>query len=311
VEGKIAQTLDSPNASDPRHTIRAGWLDSEEWKFQPAKADPGKTLVSVYGQSFAFRVADRALALNPSLQIRRLGGPAAPLSHSVAALARDLPRHSPDVVVLGVLASSLTAINNLSMLGRTFESPAPYTFPDLSNHSGAGSTPEFLNFAEFSASFRAKDARWGRFRSQVLAREPGVDGFAFDQTPLDHSLLVRFIRRGWVTHLESNAFLGPTDLQKAAARQALAQAVALTQARQIPLVVLLFHDQGQGQVLDALLADPAKAGGATVISSSSYFSSDNPSNYLPDSHFTPVNDEILASALNQQLGKIAINKPAH
>lgn len=303
IEGKLAQRLTTVDAPAPNDVVRAGWLDPNDWSDKPAHRLPEHPLIAVYGQSFAFRAVRDAADRTPQLAWRLIGGPAAPFNHSVGAMLLDLPSIEPDVVVIGVLASSLLHINSMAMLRASFESPAPYTFPIWDPRTRGLTVPAISSYPAFAQAFVQRGTAWQSYRSLAQSTDSGLDDFTLDETALDRSFMVRLIRRGWVTH-QSQPVGEARDVvaaRDAAAHGLLNLAVQAAQARNIPLVLMLFNDAGQTGVLDQLLFEKARSLGVTVISSTSFFSSLDPSNFVSDGHFTPANDALMGQALAEAL----------
>lgn len=324
VEGKLQQSL----GADGRGTdmvAQAGWLDPSQWHNEPcAVAAADCRLVAVYGQSFALRAARALEQLDQQVQLRLVAGPAAPLAHSYAAYRADVAGSPARVVVIGVLASSLVRSSQLSMTAGTFEYPAPYTYPrfTLDGQTLHEQTPLIQTYPQFVQAWVERGAQWHDFRDQLMAYSPGLDPFAWNGGWSDASVLVRLVRRAWVTSHDSTdaALRNAQGLSPAfaaelpVAQRLLVQAQQLAQQRHQQLIVLLLNDRGYARWLDIGLRSALQSQGLTVLSSSDYFSSLNMNNFELDGHFIPTADQRIARALHQSiaptLGLGALSPPA-
>jgi len=295
VEGKLAAILGA-GTSAPNSVVAAGWLDPMAWKALPAhKATPDQTLVAVYGQSFAFRALEHARSAQPKLVLRKIGGPAAPLSHSYAAYQLDKGSHQADVVVIGVLASAIGKSGSISGLAFSFENPTPFTFPSYSLQNGqlVAEAPELGTEKAFRSAFAQRGEAWARFAQQLHDHNPSLDGFTFQQSVLDRSALIRLARRGWVS--SKNAELPSTvaDQLPLAARM-LTDISQHTRATNARLIVLLLQDKGSDPLVSQSLAPLLRARGIAVVDSADFINPKDPRNFVSDGHFTPEGDKRLA-----------------
>jgi hypothetical protein len=311
VEGKLTQLI-GQDGQGANAIVSAGWLDPALWAGKVAQASDEKhTLVAVYGQSFAMQVATQAARSNPGWQLRTIGGPAAPLSHSYAAYQLDKDQRKAQVVVVGILASALARSSSLSGLSFTFESPAPYTFPRYTRSAGGlqAHWPALRTEAQFRKAFADQGDAWVTFERELLAANPAMDRFQFQGGGGDASALVRLARRGWVSArvAELKAAHGEKGLASdllAEADVAKAQLLSLQQetaSRGEKLVILLLQDQGYDHALTRAFGDFFKTHHIAVVDSSDLINSRNPGNFLPDGHFTASCNAKLAEALTSAL----------
>lgn len=304
IEGKLLEIL-GPQADRPNAVVKAGWIDPVQWR-QTLPATPAEgrdTLVAVYGQSFAFQAVEAMAALDGRVTSRLLGGPAAPVSHSYAAYRADASLRKADVVVVGILASSLAKSGSMSGLSWTFESPAPYTFPKFFLQGGElKEIPSLLSTeADFRTAFAARGPAWRAFKDQLRAQDQGFDGFVFNQSVLDHSVLARLVRRGWVAsqHYELNPSEPGSDPggQVAVANVLLQRIQALAAAQQERLVVVLFQDRAAEISLAQALGPALDQLGVTYLSTERLFSSQDPANFVADGHYSEEANGLIAQAL--------------
>jgi hypothetical protein len=310
VEGKLAQAITEERK--PGSLLSAGWIDPELLKSVSSERKEGTDLtLAVYGQSFSMQAAHAAVALDGKITLRGFGGPGAPPNHSYAGYQADTPFRKADVVVFGVLSSSVPDMGSMSGLIWQFESPAPFTFP---RYHVAGSTlteerPVIRSEAEFRDAFGKQTPLWQQFKAQLKASDRGYSAFVFDQSPIDRSAIVRLVRRGWVAHNEaydqgvydSHTGFNTKAEEVQVLRTMLAELSRQTQARGERLVVLLLHTRGQSDHLHQAIGPALDTAKIDYISTHTLFSANDPTNFLPDGHYVPAANQKLARALVSKL----------
>jgi hypothetical protein len=312
VEGKLSQMVSG--VRDGR-ILSAGWIEPEQLKQLPGTPEPGKDLlVAAYGQSFTLNAVNAAAALDSGMTLRPVGGPGAPASHSYWSYRVDAPLRKADVVVFGVLSSTVGHLSSISGLIPMFGNPAPFTFPRYRVVAGKleEELPLIRSEAEFRAAFSGRSPKWLDFRRQLATADKGYDGFTFSESWIDASTVGRLIRRGWVAHHQGyddgvyspeNGFDADSD-EVRTLRQILLETHALSRSRGERLIVLLLHTQGHGDRLHAVLKDTLEGARIEYISTHSLFSANDPANFLPDGHYVaPAND-----ALSRKLQELVRRK---
>ena len=308
VEGKLAQALTEERKKGS--LLSAGWIDPELLKSVSSERKEGTDLtMAVYGQSFSMQAANAAVALDGKITLRGFGGPGAPPNHSYAGYKADTPFRRADVVVFGVLSSSVPDMGSMSGLLWQFESPAPFTFPryHLVGDRLTEDEPLIRSEAQFREAFGKPE--WSRFKAQLAASDRGYDWFVFDKSPLDRSAIVRLVRRGWVAHHEaydegvydSHAGFNPKAEEVQVLKAMLADLSRRTQERGERLVVLLLHTRGQSDHLYRAIGPALDAAKIDYISTHTLFSANDPTNFLPDGHYVPASNQKLAKALLQKI----------
>ena len=86
-------------------------------------------LVATYGMSFSNNVSRAMKTIDPRITLRLIAGPSAPPNYSFAAYNLDRGQHKADVVILGILASSVPGMSSITGMTWGSEVPAPFTFP--------------------------------------------------------------------------------------------------------------------------------------------------------------------------------------
>lgn len=305
IEGKLSDAV-GPMADKANPIVHAGWIDPEQWRALPARAaGDANLLIAVYGQSFAGMAAETMQQADGHMTLRVIGAPAAPLSHSFAAYRADAALRKADVVVVGVLASSLAKSGSISALSWTFESPAPYTFPRFSLQDGklTEMAPLIRTENEFRRAFRARGAAWQDFKRQLILYDEGYDRLAFDQSVLDRSALARLMRRGWVANSQhyglKDTAAGIDTAQIQVAVELLRKLREMTSASGERLIVMLLHDRGSGQSLHEALGASLEKLSISHVSTHNLFSSRDSANFVADGHFSEPANKLLAQALLQ------------
>lgn len=309
VEGKLAQML--AGVRDAR-ILGAGWVDEAIQGQLPAVRDAGTDLLlAAYGQSFTMNAVNRAAEIDRRLTLRLVGGPGAPASHSYWAYERDVALRKADVVVFGVLSSTVGQMSSMSGLISMFENPAPFTYPRyrIVEDRLQAELPVIRSEAQFREAFSARSAQWQSFKRQLAASDKGYDAFIFEESWLDASVVGRMVRRGWVAHnrgydvgvFAADSGFDPGSEEVRVLRRLLLELDAQARSRGERLIVLLLHTKGHGDRLHAVLKDTLEEAHIEYLSSHSVFSANDPSNFVPDGHYTLAANDALARALRDRI----------
>jgi len=312
IEAKLEETTQLPKDAPDARILSAGWLDPTQWSDLPEHPSPGADkLLALYGQSFAFNVTHAAMDMDGHLSLRGIGGPAAPPDHSYAAYLADPGNAHADMVIFGILASSVARMGSMTGMDWTFEHPAPFTFPRYRLEDGhlQAEVPVFQTERQFRDAFAERGATWQSFKKQLARSDRGFDPVTFDRTWLDQSQIALLMRRGWASHSQDyNAGVFDPARGYAAESEPIRVLKALlvdlgrrTRARGQRLIVLLEQDQGYGDALHRALGPTLAAAQIEYISSHSLFSADDPRNFQPDGHYTLGANELFAKELLRRL----------
>ena len=177
----------------------AGWFDPELWKklnIPVSRTSDKDLLIAIYGMSFSTDVGTAMEEMDSRLMIRGIAGPAAPPNYSFAAYNLDRGKHQADVVILGLLASSVKGLRTLNGMTWQFEGPAPYTYPRYFLEDGKlkAVSPTVMSLAQLRAALQNKQ-QWNAFVNQLKEQDQFFNGFIFQKKWLDNSVIIRLIRR--------------------------------------------------------------------------------------------------------------------
>lgn len=313
VEAKLRRMVGKGEA-DTAVVAYAGWLDEQVIK--PNERLPEKMRVAVYGQSFAFQIAEALQRKDDRFQVvARLGGPSAPLSHSYAAYRADNSKNSADLVIVGVLASSLPRLVSLTNTTTWFESPTPFTYPRYRLHKDilVSSEPLVATLSDLRLAL-SDPVVWQAFASQLRRDDAAYNALVFESDIFDYSTLGRLLRRGYgQRHLQAverryhqrSGFTnrdGLLDITKAL----VADIARIAAERGQTLCVLLIHDKGFDDHLASALSSFLDSKGITFFSSHLLAPPSDSSNFLIDGHFTEEINNKLATGLVEVLRKHGI-----
>lgn len=305
LESKLRRMIGREDAQ-AAPVARAGWLDPTDW---PADAPPpeGRGRVTVYGQSFTYAIGESLATLEPAFEFRARGGPAAPVSHLVAIHDVDRRRTASDIVILGVLASSLRGVDAATGATWMFESPYPYTYPRW-RPDGDSLRAEWPGVTSLSALRVAlAEPRTTRaWRDELARTDDWFSPLIFDASPLDASVVVRLLRRAWgqraqrmhVARLHDRHGFREESGVPEVARRLVRRFAANARADGALPVVVLVHDRGYGDHLSRALAPALRQDSIPAISTADWVRPDDPANFVGDGHFSGAANRRLAIALH-------------
>jgi hypothetical protein len=301
-EAKISRQLGATDQTSAP-IARAGWLDDMQNSAKLSSSTAAQHhLIALYGMSFVQHVGEAMQAVDPSLELRMLLGPAAPPNHSFAAYQRDRGQQA-DVVIFGILASSVKAMDAMSGMTWTTDFPPPFTFPKYQvQNSQLEATMPLVNSLPQLRQAEQNPQQWQAFVAQLQQHDRFFDPFTFHHNWLDNSAIVRLLRRSWAKNHQDqvmrqihdqNGF--KSDWQQAAVLKQMVQEFAAT-ARQdgkLP-IVLLFNDRGYADHLYQLLQPTLAAANIPYVSTHEIAPATDGRNFVSDGHFTKEVDQKIA-----------------
>ncbi|MDF5713194.1 MAG: hypothetical protein PUP93_04740 [Rhizonema sp. NSF051] len=311
LEGKISQMVGPTDESSSAIAV-AGWLDPELWKklnLATRPANKEDLLVAIYGMSFSNHVGEAMKEINPKITLRMIAGPAAPPNYSLGAYKLDMGRHQADVVMMGILASSVKGLTTLNGMTWQFEGPAPYTYPKYFLEDGKLKeiVPTVTSLAQLRDTFHSSQQR-DVFLAQLQENDQFFDSFLFNRNFLDNSTLIRLIRRAWAQrhqkevekqiHTSKGFTEYPTQILRA-----MVTDFALTAVKEHKLpIVLLFNDRGYDDHLFRALEPTLKSAAIPYVSTHNIAPASNLANFIPDGHFVKSVDQQIAKAVFKLIG---------
>lgn len=305
MEGRLRRMTRADPAQTAPITL-AGWYQPQVAVDRPAK--PGGTRVTIYGMSHAVRLADALQRTSQRFSARSVGAPGATTNWSFGAYRRDAHRRESKVAVLAIMSSTLPNITSMTPMTWNISFPLPYTEDRYVLTGGKLGVvrPPYESFADYVATLN-DPARWAAALRLFKRYDPSYDAFLLERTPLDHSTLVRMVRRAWSNRrdreasdkvLTARGFNADSEAVRLANAIVAAFAAQARAEGQVP-VIYVVNNYGYGDQLRRALQATLDRDHIPYLSSDSVVNPNDPSNYLSDTHFTDANDDRLAVALDR------------
>ena len=251
VPGKLAQWEATPNT--PGNLYKVAWksqgLALSKQLFSH-ETDGTKSVLRVYGMSFVNHIVDAAVFQHPGLKVDKHSGPGAPPNYTYSFFMDDRAnRREGDIVLLGILSSSVPAMAALSNRTWAFEQPAPFTYPVYhpEGDSDLSRTDPLVRSLADQRGLVTDPHAAAVWEDQMRS----VDGFysaaAFALPWLDASPLMRLARRSLaqstINHTKKQIVANPEGSPYAYGpvlrRMARKFADVARSDRQVPIVVLV------------------------------------------------------------------------
>jgi len=302
VPGKLARWQAEPDLRD--NLFDVSWRDAllaasaEGFRAE----DPGRgPVIRSYGMSFTDNILHAAAEQDPTLVWDRHSGPGAPPNFTYAMVEDDAPsRRAGDVVVFGILASSVPALAAFSNRSWAFEQPAPLTYPIYRPEGDGLARIDPLIASEAAERALASDPDAARAWADQMARE---DAFyapqTFGLTWADRSPFLRLVRRSLATaHVTKterailDRRLYPYDVVLVRMIETFAETVRTND--QYPVVMLVqTRDPGDADLLR--MAKPVLDRlDIPYFATAEHADPRDISGFLPDGHYRPEVDAIFA-----------------
>ena len=295
VEAKVRRTVGQTDETTAPIGL-AGWLDPDMWKEYPTKAEKtdGK-LVAAYGMSFAHHIAEAYRELEPNVTLRKVGGPGAPLNHSYAAYIMDRERHEADVVMIGILASSVCCISTVSGTTSNFERPYPFSFPKyiMGENGPEPLWPPVLTLADLRSAMK-NDAEWDLYIDFLSEHDPYYSTLLYHANLSDISPTLRMLRRAWFQHIhlayldqvhDHNGYNEEADFVPVLKALVIDFAKTAREDGRLPVIALI-HNIGFDDHLYKILGDTLEQNDVPYISTHTIAPAADPANIIEGGHFT-------------------------
>jgi hypothetical protein len=310
-EAKLRRmTGNSAQTSAP--ITQAGWYQPIVVEDAPNR--PGANVVTFYGMSHSVRLANALNRTSQRYAARSVGAPGATANWSYGAFQRDLGGGKSKAVVLSIMSANLPMIDTMSPMTWNVSFPMPYTEDRYYETNGRLIVvhPPFQSFDQYLATFH-DPVKWAAARRIIAANDTMYDSFLIRESVLDHSSIVRLIRRAYEQRLERQARsqvftrggFNAASEQVRVANGIVRDFAADARSHGLIPVVFIANNLGYSDSLYRSLKGTLEAEHIPFLNSAAVVSPDDPRGYLPDSHFTDANDDRLARALAAVIDRAA------
>lgn len=310
VEGKIVRMI-SDNDTNAHNLAKAGWFKSrEENPGLPAGRRTTRN-VYVYGMSFSRHIGKILSQIDPGLNVKFFDGPGASLNHSYAYYELTRPHEKGDVVILGILASSLPLLTTMTHMTSHFESPSPHFYPRYRIDDSNKIVKDEIKIKSLSELRRimSDTETWGETKQALARYDAFYDPIIFEKDFLDHSVYFRLVKRAWGQRVlalnynryhDLNGYKNEDGLIDLAQRLVSEFADRVRSDGAIPYLIL-FNDRGYDDHLYQVLKPILTGKDIPYYSTHRRFAATNLANFISDGHFKPVIDIEIAKEVHRQL----------
>lgn len=303
VPGKIDHWDRSPGT--PGNLLEIAWRPGlmAQSAQQFAAGDPAPTLRS-YGMSFTQQLVDAARRIDPGLRTDDHAGPGAPPNFVYSVFLDDrASRRAGDVVIFGILSSSVPALASFSNRTWVFEQPAPFTYPIFRPDPAGGLTrldPAVAAFADM-----ADPAKVSAFDIQMRTEDGLWTPEAFALPGLDVSPFARLLRRALATGaidareaaITAHPERGQMPWAEVLRRMVREVARISREDGQIPLIVLVQARDLSSPALREALVPLLEAENIPYLATDTVADPRDAAAYLPDGHLTRAVNDALAGRM--------------
>jgi hypothetical protein len=305
IEAKLRRAV-GPTDETSSPLMLAGWIERDVTKAPPVPApSPGGLVVSSYGMSFSNQVVEGLAEVDPRIQLRLFGGPGAPVNHAYATYERDRVNKS-NVVILGILGSSVQGLATNNGMTWRFEGPAPFTYPRYFQETEGlrAEWPMVRSLEDFRARL-ADPAGWEAYVSELRATDAFYNTFLFRHDVSDQSALIRLVRRAVAQRWQSSkaaeihgpsGFVLENPLINSLREIVSAFAANARREGKMP-IALLIQDQGYRDHVYRALEPVLTRDQIPYLSTHTICPDSDPRNFLPDGHFTHDANRKISQAL--------------
>ncbi|OCX66421.1 hypothetical protein BFP70_05210 [Thioclava sp. SK-1] len=315
VPGKIALWQATPG--QPGDMTNVSWRDEILAKSRAEFATEDSTSVlRVYGMSFVDQIARAAQKVDPALIVDLHSGPAAPPNFTYAMAQDDrVNRRAGDVVIWGVLSSSVPAMASYSNRVWQFEQPAPFTYPVYHPDSTGLRRQDPVLTTQAQQHLLATDPDLQRAWDRQLHDTDALYVPAAFMWPwLDISPFARLIRRALVTgeiadrkaRIIAQPKAGPYPYQNVLQGMALNLAQQARADGQILIVVLAQTGDPRDVDLLALLGPFLEQHGIPYLATAKVQDPRDARAFIPDGHYTDAVNARFGAAVVDLLNRLGM-----
>ena len=318
IEAKLFRIVGSDD-SNAASLARAGWFEPNplEQTLKLGRTQGSKKNIYIYGMSFSNHIGEIISQYDESLNVMMFAGPGAPLSHSYTYYQKHRPHHQGDIVILGILASSLPRMNTLTHMTASFESPAAHFYPRYRLDVDNKLLEDSVKIDSLSELRRIMydDVRWCGIKRKLEENDAFYDSTLFVYNLTDASIFARLLKRAWgqkhqlqvmQTYHDNNGFKNTDRLVDLSQLLVTKFATQVRDDGAIPFVIL-FNNRGFSDHLFDILKPVLDQNNIPYYSTHSDFPAEELSNFIPDGHFTPQIDYKIAMSVLSAVERIQKN----
>jgi hypothetical protein len=310
VPGKIKKWHEVKNVKG--NLLDVAWLPNLVEESSVAFADEhySKPVIRTYGFSFVNHIMKQLVSINDQYPWDAHAGPGAPPNFTFSAFENDREnRKSGDIVILGVLSSSLTGMAALSNQTWAFEQPAPFTYPiyTIEESKLAKTEPVVYDLQDQLRVFNDDQAK-SEWYQQLAEHDKFFSPITYGMVWLDNSPFVRLVRRtlakSHIQSIKSNILESQEyDYKNILGAMFKSFAEKARKDGQLPIVMLIQSNKPDDPNLLALYKQVLEQEKITYFSTENYFSPKDTSGFLPDGHYKQHVDTLFAEELLKLLDK--------
>lgn len=312
VPGKLEKWEHNPEARGNLYDVawRADQLSDVD-QVNTLSEPQGAPVIRSYGMSFVNNILRKAVEQSPEIMWDAHAGPGAPPNYTYAYFEDDgANRNAGDIVVLGILSSSIPAMTAHSNSTWVFEQPAPFTYPIYEPSNGQLNRVDPI--VETAASHRAlasDPAKKRMWYDQLSENDPFFDKRVYGFPQLDASPFIRLVRRSWATsHIattEAEILRGGGYPFAEALRLMISEFAATARADEQFPVVMLIQSNDPRDVDLLKLAQPTLAQyDIAYLATAELHNPQDPSGFEPDGHFKSDIDQIFSNRFLELIAPI-------
>jgi hypothetical protein len=320
VEGKLAR-MTRPSDDQSAPILLTGWLREPDIRiFSYVQDTAHNPVITVYGMSHSVLLAEDMAKVDHTFVVRSFGAPGAVPTWSYAAFLMDKEQFPSDVAVLAIMTKGVPLIATTSGTTNHFDSVWPYTYPRFFVQDGKlGQTaPPFMSLAEYREFFYDRK-KWKAYIDWLREYDRFYDPLLFRGSFLDQSSILRLIRRGYAYSSRSkkearvfddrNGF--KIESEEVRILRAIIESFASEARKKHALpIIYLVNNVLMSDHLFKLLEPTLSSAGILYLSTHEIAPPDDPTNYLPDSHFVPAKNMELAKEMMRIIREnLDIKKP--
>lgn len=310
IESKLFRKVSKNNKTADIIT-KAGWFISSKNTALKKNTSDNKRQMYIYGMSFSHHIGEIISKRDNTLDVKMFGGPSAPLNHSYTYYQHHRPHQKGDIVILGILASSLPMINTLTHMTSNFESPAAHFYPryrlNTNNHLIKKQLP-INSLSELRITMHDKN-QWFNIKETLKKEDSFYSTLLFSQNYTDKSVYLRLLKRAWGQRHKSKIleqYHNEKGFKNTERLVDVTQTIVKRFAQQvrnddaIPFVIL-FNDRGFDDHLYTILKPVLDNSSIQYYSTHSDFPAKKLTNFIPDGHFTHEIDTSIAMKILKKI----------